>query len=88
MVFGKLLCLIDELRMILDESRAQIAGAEVSVVQDGAVIRNRRRRPDQDKLAESAVGAGDGLGSIAPMDDELGHQGVVVGRHVRAGAEA
>src|SRR4029077_18133794 len=41
---GELLGLVHELGMVFDETRAQLAGAEVSALEDGAVVADRRRR--------------------------------------------
>src|SRR5437867_8012810 len=73
--------------MLLDEPRAQVARAKVWVVEDRAVIRDGRRGADDDELAERTPGAGDRIGAVAPQDDQLRHERVVVGRDVGAGAK-
>src|SRR2546426_12639378 len=78
LIRGELLRLLDQLRMILDESGAQVAGAKVGVVEDRSVERDRRRGPDDDELAQGATGARDRLGAIGAVDDELGDERVIV----------
>ena len=74
--------------MIVDESRAQVARAEVGVVEDRAVVGNRRCRSDHHEFAQGAARSRDRLGAVAAVDYELGDEGVVVRRHVRTGPEA
>src|SRR5260370_8827809 len=87
-VAGELLRLLDQFGVIVDETRAQVAGSKVRVVKDGAVIADRGRRTDHDELAQPASCAGDCLRAIGPMNDELRDDRVVVRRDVRAGSES
>src|SRR6266852_836523 len=87
-VGGELVRLLDQLGVIVDETRAQVAGSKVRVVEDGAVIADRGRRTDYDELAQRASCARDCLRAIGPMNDELGDERVVVRRDVRAGSES
>src|SRR6202162_6095088 len=74
--------------MVLDETRAQVARAEIRVLEDGPVIADRGRWADHDELAQSATRPRDRLRTVAAVHDELGHERVVVGRHVRPRSEA
>src|ERR1700687_4593483 len=47
---SKFLGLLDEVWMVLDEPRAEVAGTEIGILEDCAVIADRGRRTDQDKL--------------------------------------
>src|SRR5256886_6500817 len=71
--------------MLLDEARAEIAGAEVRAFEYRAVIWNGRRGTCDYELAQRPPRARDRLGAVGAMHDELGHQGVVVRRNVGAG---
>src|SRR5205814_9921083 len=88
LVCGERLRLLDQLRVVLDETRAEIACAEVSVLEDRAVIRDGRRWAHEDKLPQCPTRTRDGLSAIAAVDDELGDQRVVVRRHVGTRTEA
>src|SRR5216684_8586175 len=66
-VGGELLGFLDQLGVIVDETRAQVARSKVRVVEDGAVIADRSRRTDHDELAQRASCAGYCLGTIGPM---------------------
>src|SRR5437870_13731950 len=74
LIRDELLRLLDQLGMILDESGAQVAGAKVGVVEDRSVGRDRRRGRDDDELAQGAAGAGDRLGALGAVVDELGDE--------------
>ena len=73
---------VDELRMVLDKPRVEVAGAKVGIVEDRSVIRDGRGGADEHELAQRATGACDGLRPVAAVDDELRQQRVVVRRHV------
>src|SRR6266567_3550664 len=80
--------LLHELRVIFDELRAQVAGAKVRALEDGAVVADRGRGTDHEELAQGPARPSDRFGAIRAVDDELRHQRVVVRRDIRAGAEA
>src|ERR1700704_6263913 len=87
-VIGQLLRLVQQLRVLFDESRAEVAGAKVRALEDGSVIADRRGWTDHDELAERAASARDRLRAIAAVHDQLGDQGVVIRWNVRPWAEA
>src|SRR5689334_23309242 len=66
---GEFLGLLDQFRMLLDESCAQFSGAEIGALQNGAVVADSRRGADHDKLAKRAARTCNGLCAIASMHD-------------------
>src|SRR5437762_14166203 len=57
LVAGELLRLLEELRVIFDEPRAQVARAKVRVVENRAMVRDGCRRADQHELAQRSSGS-------------------------------
>ena len=88
LVVSKLPRHLDQLRMVFDEARAQVSRAEVGVVEDRAVVRDRRRGAGDHELAQRAAPTRNRVRAVAAMDDQLGHKRVVVGRHVGPGPES
>src|SRR5260370_36685401 len=64
-VAGELLRLLDQFGVIVDETRAQVAGSKVRVVEDGAGIAYTGRRTGPGELAQGAACAGECLVPIA-----------------------
>src|SRR5205814_7831031 len=69
----------------LDEARIYLAAAEVLVVHDLKVQRDRRLDRSDVKLAQGALHGGDGFGAVFSMDDQLADHAVVVRRDAIAG---
>src|SRR5260370_37664863 len=74
--------------MVFDETSAEIAGTKIGVLEDRAVVADRRCGSNHDELSQRATRAGDRLRAVAAVHDQLGNQRVVVRRHVRSWAEA
>src|SRR5262249_12064785 len=67
------------------EGRIHPTGDETGLAENLAVQWNRGLDAFDDKLAQSATHARQGLGAGRLMHEELGHQRIVVGRHALAG---
>ena len=87
-VAGEIPGLRHEVWMVFDEASAEVAGAEIGILEDGPVVADRGRRTDQDELSQRPTGARDRLRPVATVDDQLGDQRVVVRRYVRPRAES
>src|SRR6266567_954298 len=74
--------LLHELRVIFDELRAQVAGAKVRALEDGAVVADRGRGTDHEELAQGRPGGSDPAGDPLGVRHELAQRVLGVDAHL------
>src|SRR5690349_5618592 len=73
--------LLEQLRLALEELRVDLPGHEPRVLHHAREKRDRRRHAFDDKPVERDVHAGDRLGAVPSLADQLRQQRVVERRH-------